>query len=62
MAKVNGDPMAVANAGKGGMYNGQCADANGPRTITPVKDQSGLDRAYYGSKDNGTNEGKKESY
>ena len=52
MAKTNGDPMAVANAGKGNGYMGQLATPNGPKTFpnAPVND---IDRDHVGSGDNG---------
>jgi hypothetical protein len=52
MAKTNGDPMGIANAGKGDGYMGQLATNNGPKTFpnAPVND---LDRDRIGSGDNG---------
>ncbi len=59
MAKTNGDPMSVADAARNGMFNGQIAGADGPKTMAPIKDQTGLDRDRYGSTDNGASDTKK---
>jgi len=48
--KSNGEPSYLQEAAKDGKFNGQIATKTGPQTLPPIKNQSDLDKAQYGSK------------